>query len=79
MNHWMDEKLAWLAHAERQRELEVYRLQKDFSAFQVNLTLTNRIALKLSDWLIAVGETLRRRHEKTVPVSPWVDIRKFAR
>jgi hypothetical protein len=79
MNPWMAEELTWLTHAERQRELEAYRLQNDFNALQVNLTYSSRVALKLSDWLIATGESLRQRHEKTMPVVPWVDVRKYAR
>jgi hypothetical protein len=79
MNHWLAEELTWLTIAERQRELEAYRLQMDFCALQINSTFTNRAALKLSDWLIGSGEALRRRYEKNTPVSAWVNIRKFAR
>ena len=83
MNHWQIDELTRLACAERERELEreldAYRLQMDFSAPQVNLTFTNRVALKLSDWMISGGESLRRRYEKAAPVSPWVNTRKFAR
>jgi hypothetical protein len=79
MNHWLDEELTWLTYAERQDALEAYRLQNDFSGMQVKLTFTNRAALKLSDWLIASGENLRRRHEKTAPVSPWANKRNYAR
>ena len=79
MNHWLDEELTWLTYNERQDALEAYRLQNDFSTLQFNLTFTNRAALKLSDWLIASGENLRRRYEKTAPVSPWVNKGNFAR
>jgi len=79
MNHWLAEELTRLTCAERQRELDAYRLQNDFNALQANWTFTARATLKLSEWLIATGETLRRRHEKSASVSPWVDIRKFAR
>jgi hypothetical protein len=79
MYPWMSEELAWRTHAERQRKLEADRLLVDFSALAVRLTFTSRVALKLSDWLIASGERLRRRHEKTASVSAWADIRKFAR
>ena len=78
MNHWLDEELTRLICAERQEELEAYRLQNDFSASKTNLTLTTRVALKLSDWMIATGESLRRHHEKAASVSPRVKIRKFA-
>lgn len=79
MNHWLEEELTWLTCAERQRELDAYRKQNDFNGSQVDWTFTARIALKLSDWLIATGESLRRRHEKNSAVSYWVNVRKFAR
>jgi len=79
MNHWLDEELTRLICAERQKELDAYRLQNDFSASKTNLTLTTRVALKLSDWMIATGESLRRHHENAASVSPRVNIRKFAR
>lgn len=79
MNHWLAEELTWLTCDERQRELDAYRLPIDFSALQVNLTFTAHVALKLSDWLITSGETLRRHYDKNPPVSPWVQTRKFAR
>ena len=68
MNHWLDEKLAWLVVAERQQKLENRRLLNTFGAI-----------LKLSDWLIATGERLRMRYEKTAPVSTWLGNGKFAR
>jgi hypothetical protein len=79
MNHWLAEELTRLSCAERQGELDAYRLQNDFSALRADWTFTARVALKLSDWLIVSGETLRRRYEKAAPVSPWVNTRKFAR
>ena len=79
MNHWLAEELTWLTCAERQRELDARRLTDDFSVLHANWTFGARAALKLSDWLIATGESLRHRYEKTTPVSPWIDNRKFAR
>ena len=80
MNHWLAEELTWLTCAERQRELDAHRLQNDFSALRANWTFTTRAALKLSDWLISTGESLRRRYAKSSPVSSaWIDTRKFAR
>jgi hypothetical protein len=79
MNYWLAEELTRLACAERQRELDAYRLQHDFSVLRTNWTFTDRAALKLGDWLIATGESLRRRYDKSASISPWVDIRKFAR
>ena len=79
MNHWLDEELTRLTCAERQEELDAYRLQNDFSASRTNLTLTTRVALKLSDWMIETGESLRQHHEKAASASPRVTLRKFAR
>jgi hypothetical protein len=79
MNHWLAEELTWLTCDERQCELDAYRLPIDFSALQVNLTFTAHVALKLSDWLIASGENLRRRHEKNTAVSYRANVRRFAR
>lgn len=79
MNHWLTEELTRLACAERQRKLDAYRLQGDFNALRVNWTLTTRVALKLSDCLIGIGESLRQRYEKSAPVSPLVENRKLAR
>jgi len=79
MNHWLAEELTWQTCREREHELEAFRLQVDFGASQVRTTFTNRAALKLSDWLIANGEKLRRRYDKTASVSYQVNIRKFAR
>jgi len=78
MNHWLAEELTRLTCAERQRELEAYRLQNDFSALRADRTFTTRLALTLSDWMIATGESLRRRYEKSAPVSAWAGNRKFA-
>jgi hypothetical protein len=79
MNHWLAEELTWQTYDERERELKAFRSQVDFGALQVRATFTNRVALKLSDWLIASGEGLRRRHERTTSVSYPVHVRKFAR
>ena len=79
MNHWLAEELTWQTCNERVRELEAFRLQVDFGTLQIRTTFTNRVALKLSDWLIASGESLRRRYEKTTSVSYQVNVRKFAR
>lgn len=78
MNHWLAEELTWLTYAEQQRELGARRLQSDFSAPRANWAFTARAALKLSDWLIATGESLRSRYEKSAPVSTWAGSRKFA-
>lgn len=77
--HWMSEELARLISAERQREREAFLLQHDFCTSQLERTFTSRVALKLSHWLIAIGESLRWRHEKAAPATPWVDLQKFAR
>jgi hypothetical protein len=79
MNHWLDEKLAWLVVAERQQKLENRRLLNTFGAMRDNWAFTTPLALKLSDWLIATGERLRMRYEKTAPVSTWLGNGKFAR
>jgi len=79
MNHWLAEELTWQAYAERERELDVIRLQKQCDTLHVNWSLTTRVALKFSDWLIATGEKIQLRYEKAAPVSAWVENRKFAR
>jgi len=79
MNHWLDEELAWLVCVERQKELENYSLPNLFSVERGNWAITARFALKLSDWLIATGENLRLRYEKTSDASPWVSNRRFVR
>lgn len=79
MYHWLAEDLTWQTCKERERKLDAYRYQIAPSASRVDWTFTTRVALKLSDWLIATGETLRRRHEKGAPVSDWSANRRFAR
>jgi hypothetical protein len=79
MNHWLIEELTRLTCDDRQRKLDTDHLLNDFNALQANWTFTSRVALKLSDWLIASGETLRRRYDKNPTVSPWLETRKFAR
>lgn len=79
MNHWLAEELTRLTYAERLHELDANRLQNDFSVLRTNLNPTTRVALKLSDWLIGTGESLRRRYEKTAPASPWVNNRRLVR
>ena len=79
MNHWLDEELARLLYVDRQKELGNYRLPNIFSVVRGNWAITARFALKLSDWLIAIGEYLRLRYEKTPPVSIWESNRKLVR
>lgn len=79
MNYWLAEELAWLTYTERQHELDTRRLEYVFRDVQTDWAYVGRAALKLSDWLIATGESLRRRYENTTPGSPWVDNRNFAR
>ena len=71
MDHWrIGEQAFWLACAERQRELDAYRSYGEVRASRAHWTLIARAALKLSDWLVATGEGLRRHYEKAAPVSP---------
>lgn len=79
MNHWLAEELTWLTYTERQHAQASYHSLNEFNGFGADWTLTARLVLKLSDWLIATGESLQRRYEKTAPVSPWVNNRKLAR
>ena len=79
MDYWMAEEVARLTCAERQRERDLDRLQHSFSTSQADPGFMSRAALKLGHWLIAAGETLRRHEKKTVPVLPWVDVRKWTR
>ena len=79
MNHWLAEELTRLASAERERELNALRLQNLCDTLKVNWSLTTRFALKLSDWLIATGERIQRRYEKTIQTSPWTENSTFAR
>ena len=79
MNHWLIEELTRLACAERQSKLNSYYLLNNFSGLQADWTFTSRVALKLSDWLIGSGESLRRRYEKPARVSPWTNNRNLAR
>lgn len=79
MNHWLYEELTWQVVADRQREVESYRLQVESGALATGMSFANRIALKLGGWLIASGEKLQHRHQGTASVSTWVDKRNFAR
>ncbi len=79
MNHWLDEELTLTSHAERQRKLDAYRKQSMISGLQSNWNVTTRAALKLGDWLIATGKSLRQRQERIAAVSHWEETRKFAR
>ena len=79
MNHWLTEELTRQACADRERELDALRLLNQCDTLRVNWSLTTRIALIISDWLITTGEKIQIRYEKAAPVSPWVENRKFAR
>lgn len=70
MNHWLAEELMWLACAERERELKTLRLAAEVDKLRANWNIIARVGLKLSDLLIATGESLRRHYEKAAPVSP---------
>jgi len=70
MNHWLAEELMWLACAERERELKALRLVVEVEKLRTNWNIIARAGLKLSDWLITTGESLRKHYEKTAPVSP---------
>jgi hypothetical protein len=69
MNHWLTEELMWLRCTERERELKVLHLCAEVDKLRANWTVIARAGLKLSDWLIATGEGLRRRYEKIAPAS----------
>jgi len=69
MNHWLAEELTWLACAERKRELDALLLCAEVGELQAKWTLFARAALKLSNWLIATGESIQQRYEKTASVS----------
>jgi hypothetical protein len=79
MNYWLVDELTWQTCKERERELDPYRHQNDPGASQTQWTFITRFALQLSDWLIATGETLRRRYEKDASASAWSANRRFAR
>ena len=79
MNHWLIEELIRLDCTDRTRELNTLRLQSQCKTSQVTWSLTTRVALKISDWLITTGERIQRRYENSVPVSHWAENRKFAR
>ena len=79
MNHWLTEELAQQACVELERELDALRLQNQCDTLHVSWSLTTRIALTISDWLIATGEKIQLRYDKAAQVSPWVENRKFAR
>ena len=79
MNYWLAEEMTRLTHSERRHKFNVHHSQDDFSVRGANWIFAPRVALKLSDWLIIAGESLRRRYDKTTPASSWVNNRKFAR
>jgi hypothetical protein len=73
MNHWLTEELTWLSYVERQGKLNIHSFQTNAHTVQAKLTFATRVALKLSDWLISTGESIRQRYEKNTAISPWVD------